>query len=63
MKENLWLIWSLEHNGWWMPDRNGYHADIKKAGRYTFEEAREIVTDANNYNSVNEAMCPVPRWV
>ena len=55
-----WLIWSIEHNAWWRPDRRGYTPDRTSAGRYTMKEALEIVSSANryvNYDSPpNEAM-------
>jgi hypothetical protein len=28
---------------WWAVDRKGYTTDLRKAGRYTHEEAKEIV--------------------
>lgn len=42
-----WLIWSNEHRAWWRPDRWGYCKMRDAAGRYSFEEALEIVTSAN----------------
>lgn len=63
MKENTWqerwLIWSIEHDAWWMPNSRGYTKSRKGAGRYTFEEAIEIVEGANFYvvdGRPNEAM-------
>lgn len=55
-----WLIWSLEHDGWWKSARRGYTDQIDEAGRYTYPEAREIVENANygKYNRPNEAMVP-----
>jgi len=41
-----YLIWSFEHRAWWGPDRCGYTTDIERAGRYTKEEAGEIVTSS-----------------
>lgn len=46
-KSDKWLIWSIEHGAWWKPDRNGYTSKFKEAGRYTYEEALELVTHAN----------------
>ncbi len=34
-----YLIWSLEHKAWWMPNSCGYTGEVKQAGRYTKEEA------------------------
>lgn len=59
--ENKWLIYSEEHGGWWKPASNGYCRSRKEAGRYTFEEAKEIVEGANKFLSgeyPNETMCP-----
>jgi len=44
-----WLIWSLEHNAWWMPASRGYTPSIGEAGRYGLEEARKIVADSNRF--------------
>jgi hypothetical protein len=42
-----WLIWSNEHNAWWGHGQRGYVADVRVAGRYTREEAVQIVHEAN----------------
>ena len=57
-KESLWLIWSIEHNGWWCPMSRGYTEQRRNAGIYSFEEACKIVKDANigENNVPNEAM-------
>ena len=44
-----WLIWSEEHGAWWMPDRRGYTRILRKAGRYSLEQARELVEAANEF--------------
>lgn len=41
------LIWSMEHNAWWMPNERGYTPSREEAGRYSFEEACKIVKAAN----------------
>ena len=41
------LIWSMEHGSWWGPNSIGYTPHKKDAGRYSLEEACEIVTSAN----------------
>jgi hypothetical protein len=41
-----WLVWSNEHNGWWRPGRAGYTEDMGQAGRFTFTEAQQIITDS-----------------
>jgi len=49
-----YLIWSIEHEGWWRPDECGYTAVHTEAGRYTQARADEIVRRARG----NE--CRVP---
>jgi len=53
-----WLIWSIEHTGWWRPNQRGYTTSRESAGRYTEEEAKRIVKGANmgNRDIPNEAM-------
>ena len=46
---NSYLIWSNEHRGWWLPNSNGYTADIKLAGIYCRDEALDIVRDATRF--------------
>ena len=40
-----YLIWSHEHRQWWGPGHCGYTASIERAGRYTKNEAADIVLD------------------
>jgi hypothetical protein len=55
MKE--WLIWSYEHDAWWLPLRTGYTKRAAEAGRYDIDEAVQIVADANKHsNIVDECM-------
>jgi hypothetical protein len=57
-----WLIWSSDHGGWSKPNRHGYTNCLADAGRYSFDEALEIVQDANSKtfarNFPSETMCP-----
>jgi hypothetical protein len=57
-----WLIWSSDHGGWSKPNRHGYTNRLADAGRYSFDEALEIVQDANSgtlaRNFPSETMCP-----
>lgn len=46
-KENKWLIWSIEHNAWWGTNRIGYTKSRKLAGRYSEQDAADIVHGAN----------------
>ena len=41
-----YLIWSNQRGMWWRADRRGYTSHLAEAGRYTENEAREIVNDA-----------------
>jgi len=56
--DKMWLIWSIEHNAWWRAARYGYTGKKELAGRYSFEEACEIVMEANQFtkNMPMEAM-------
>lgn len=58
MTEELWLVWSIEHGMWWLPNWRGYTENRAEAGRYTYEEALKIVKQANigDYDTPNEAM-------
>jgi hypothetical protein len=38
-----YLIWSNEHRMWWRANGSGYTATIEEAGRYTYQQARDIV--------------------
>ncbi len=42
------VIWSGDHGGWSKPNRHGYTNRLADAGRYSFDEALEIVQDANS---------------
>ena len=53
-----YLVWSVEHTAWWAPHHRGYTRDIRNAGRYARDEAREIVKRANVV-SFEECMIPV----
>lgn len=57
-----WLIWSIEHCSWWKANQRGYTKIRDDAGLYTFEEASEIVRDANKHTGrdmPNEALVPL----
>ena len=42
MGEQLFVIWSWEHQAWWGPSHSGYTEQLAQAGRYTFDEAADI---------------------
>jgi len=56
MEPRTYLIWSIEHNAWWKPCKNGYTKLRLEAGKYDFAEALEIVEQANKYRGNND--CP-----
>lgn len=58
--DQKWLIWSFEHDAWWGKNHRGYVTNIKKAGRYDYVEALEIVEGANRYckKDPKEAILP-----
>ncbi len=41
------LIWSIEHGMWWLPDEDGYTEERMCAGRYSYDDACRIVKGAN----------------
>ena len=43
------LVWSEEHGAWWGAARSGYTRSIRDAGRYSLEDAADIVENANRY--------------
>jgi hypothetical protein len=59
-----YLIWSNEHCGWWKQNRHGYTTRTDKAGQFSFEEARQVIVDANRYlrqhEPANEVMVEAP---
>jgi hypothetical protein len=56
--EPLFVIWSIEHNGWWRPREIGYCETLAEAGRYPRARAAEIVKRANIVK-FHECMIPV----
>jgi hypothetical protein len=43
----MFLIWSLEHDGWWAPNEIGYTRELGEAGRYGKQHAGLILERAN----------------
>jgi hypothetical protein len=61
MNEPQFVIWSVEHQAWWRPGRRGYTVSLAHAGRYEFEDAHDIVWNANRYlkgGTCHECMIP-----
>ena len=56
MAEEDYLIWSEEHGAWWGPHHYGYTRSMKKAGRYSKEQAEAISASANGGGT----FCEVP---
>lgn len=52
--KDFWLIWSIEHGGWWMPKESGYTPDVEEAGLYSYKRACQIVEGANKYRQPHE---------
>jgi hypothetical protein len=47
MSDNdIYLIWSNQHRGWWGPDRCGYSPGLRGAGRYSRQQAVKICRDS-----------------
>jgi len=61
MENEKFIIWSIEHNAWWMADQCGYTKIRDKAGTYSYQEACEIIEGANKYSEdkPNEAMIKI----
>lgn len=72
-KENdYYIVYSFEHNAWWKRNHFGYSRDIKAAGVYSYDEAKNICIKANmlghpampnDYSrvTINEAMIPITK--
>lgn len=53
-----YVIWSSEHTAWWRPHRCGYTRDLRDAGVYGEQQARDILQRANLV-ACHEALIPV----
>lgn len=40
--DDVYLVWSNEHIGWWRPGSRGYTRGLDLAGRYSRDEALHI---------------------
>ncbi len=66
MTEQMFYIWSWEHNAWWALNERGYVEKKENAGIYSFDRATKICIGANyTFNHgigkimPNEAMVPI----
>ena len=61
MIEQLYKIWSIEHNAWWKANHNGYTPRREDAGVYNYQEVKKILDSANIHlnDTPNEAMIPI----
>src|SRR5262245_8945039 len=52
------VIWSIEHSGWWRASLHGYADTLAEAGRFTGPQVLAILSAAN-VREVNECAIPV----
>lgn len=45
--DQLYYIWSFEHDGWVKPGHAGYIEDFHAAGKFTLKDANDIVLTKN----------------
>lgn len=57
-EEQRWLLYSGRYKLWWLPNRGGYTDSTARAGRYSYSEAAEEVTDACKYWNVTFGTFP-----
>lgn len=55
---DLYVIWSIEHHGWWAPNECGYAETLAEAGVYAKDRALQIVARAN-IRTFNECAIPM----
>lgn len=53
-----YLIWSLEKQAWWKPNRTGYTKRYEEAGIYNNENADHILEHAN-HAKIEEVAIPL----
>jgi hypothetical protein len=61
-ENNLWFIWSVEHQGYWVQTQYGYCESIhdQVVGKFSYEEALQIVQRANAHSDEpQEMMIPI----
>jgi hypothetical protein len=55
MSAAQYLIWSNQHQMWWRAARAGYTPYIEEAGRYTHDDASQIVSAATLDGALDQA--------
>lgn len=60
MENQKFIVWSVEHEAWWMDREDGYTPFRRDAGVYSYKDACRIVASANRglNDTPNEAMIP-----
>lgn len=53
MSDLNYYIWSFEHNGWWKRNNRGYTTNIRQAGKYAYNNAKQICDNANAYQPID----------
>lgn len=65
LTDNVWLVWSHEHGGWWKPSDWGYTPRAEEAGRYSYRDALKrcegVGTD--RHGAPNEVISPSPELI
>lgn len=59
MSEIVYLLWSNKHSMWWRPDSQGYTEVEVEAGRYSLEEAVDLVVRSADCGIVDQVTCMV----
>jgi hypothetical protein len=68
MRDAHYLIWSEEHQAWWLSNRHGYTTSIFEAGRFSQPEVSEILERANAHLDpsleppINEVALAIMAW-
>jgi len=59
--EPLYVIWSIEHDAWWLPNEWGYTRHMKNAGMFPQGRAKQIISNANAHRGQgNDHECMIP---
>lgn len=57
--DDLYLVWSVDHDMWWKPLKSGYTTNFKEAGRYTRADAIAACGFAKGWLSSSTTLLPV----